>query len=189
MAFAVSNLSKYDLLIRGWTLGQINDKIAAIGTPMRLMGRKDTLEEVQALTDMKAGDFWVVGTEDAAEKVEYVYTLAGTWELLGTTAVSLDGYVNETQLFKGNDPENVGTAAAPAAGTILATYADSIETNKNAIDAINDEETGILAQAKEYADGLVDEESAIAQRVAALETVPTDEDIVNMFNANTATLG
>lgn len=187
MAFAVSNLSKYDLLVRTWTIEQINNKFESLGTPLRLMGRKDTLAEVQALTDMKAGDFWIVGAEADAEKVEYVYTESGTWELLGTSAVSLEGYVTEADLYKGAD--GTGTPAAPAEGTVLDGIATSIEENANAIEEINNEESGILAQAKEYADGLVNSESEIGRRVAALETEITDADIESMFTTNTTTLG
>lgn len=187
MAFAVTNLSKYDLLVRNWTKEYVNDKVAAIGIPLTIKGRKDTFAEVQALTDMKAGDVWIVGAEADIEKVEYVYTTENVWELLGTTAVSLEGYVNETALYKG--AEGLGTVETPADGTILAGVTKKAGDNADAIAAINAEDTGILAQAKEYADSLVDEDSAIAQRVAALETAVEDTEIEAMFTANTTTLG
>lgn len=194
------NLSKYDLLQRQWASNLITEKIGALGKVLNLKGRKDTLELVQAVSDAKVGDVWMVGLEGAESFEEYFYTDSGTWEFMGVTRASLDGYVTETNLYKGAD--GTGTAAVPADGTILAAITAMISTNasdiseldgkvtavENAITAINAENTGILAQAKTYADGLVDAESAIGKRVAALETELTDDDITNMFNTNTASL-
>ena len=196
----LSNLSKYDLLTRQWTSNLVTEKIGALGKVLNLKGRKDTLELVQAVVDPKVGDVWMVGSEGSDSFEEYFYTDSGNWEFMGVTRASLDGYVTETSLYKGTD--GTGTAAAPADGTILAAITAMISTNAtdigaleekvtantNAITAINAENTGILAQAKSYADGLVSAESAIGQRVAALEVELTDDDIANMFNTNTATL-
>ncbi len=234
-----ANLSKYDLLQRQWAANLVAEKVGALGKVLNLKGRKDTTADLQTVEDAKVGDVWMIGAEGSDSFEEYYYTDAGKWEFMGVTRASLDGYVSEANLYKGND--GTGTPAAPADGTILATITATISTNADAIDeletkveknttdiaainntetgilkqakdyadtlvgddsatakavkantdaiaAINNAETGILAESKKYADTLVTDESALGKRVVALETELTDDDITNMFNANTASL-
>lgn len=223
-----ANLSKYDLLQRQWAANLVTTKIGALGKVLNLKGRKDDINALNAVTDAKTGDVWMVGASGSDSFEEYFYTEDGKWEFMGVTRASLEGYVTETDLYKGVD--GTGTAAAPADGTVLAAITAMISTNASDIDAvegrldtaesditaikgrldtaesdinaveqkasdneaaitaINASDTGILAQAKTYADGLVAGDSAIGQRVAALEVELTDEDITNMFNTNTASL-
>lgn len=76
----------------------VNTKIQSLGNVFTLKGRKDTYTEVEALTDAKVGDVWLVGTSDAAELEEYVRTDANKWEKLGiTTKVDLTVYYTKTE--------------------------------------------------------------------------------------------
>lgn len=76
----------------------VNTKVQALGNVFTLKGRKDTYAEVEALSDAKVGDVWLVGTADAAELEEYVRTDANKWEKLGiTTKVDLTVYYTKTE--------------------------------------------------------------------------------------------
>ena len=103
---------------------KITEAIAALGTIVNYKGTKDNISELP--TDAKAGDLWFVKQADAGEPTgtgdfyeEYLFT-GTTWEYIGKTAVSLDGYLTEAALYKGT--EGTGTVDAPADGTILAKY-------------------------------------------------------------------
>ena len=175
-------LSKYDSLLRNWAIDKINSKFTFMGSPLRLMGRKNTVEELKALTDMKIGHLWIVGQEDDEEKTEYVYTEFG-WELMSTTAASLEGYVSDENLYKGSD--GTGTPENPVEGTILSNYFKVVKLNTDKIDSINDSETGILVQSKQYSDTLVAEDTEIVGRISSLETAVEDDEISAMFTENT----
>lgn len=98
------------------------------------------------------------------------------------------------------DAKKAGTDAATELGTYKVTNDAAVKANADAITAINNETTGILAQAKTYADG---KDAAIAAAkkagddaqadVDALEikvgTVPADKTVVQMISeAQTAAI-
>lgn len=112
-------LSYYDTKLKTWVQTKLDSAIASISKIMTLKGVKATLEEVQALENPAIGDMWRVGPREDGQYAEYYYTEDNKWEFIGVTAaeVSLDGYVDETALFKGE--AGTGTIENPAEGTIL----------------------------------------------------------------------
>lgn len=103
---------------------KITTAITALGTIVNYKGTKDSINELP--DDAKAGDLWFVkqgaagtpaGTGDFYE--EYLFT-GTTWEYIGKTMVSLDGYLTETALYKGT--AGTGTITNPADDSILAKY-------------------------------------------------------------------
>lgn len=131
MAFTINNLKKYDLKVRKWTLEEIDKNIKALGTVVRIMGRVDDMEALNAVSEPKTGDIYFVGQTEAAEFEEYVRTEEGKWEYIGVTAASVDGYVDTYKLYQGGEAGSPGegTPEDPAEGTIL-------KTIKNAADAL-----------------------------------------------------
>ena len=180
----------YDGKIKDWVQLEISDKISALGDVFTLKGKVATVDALPA-ADNKACDLYLVASKGASESAEYYWT-GEKWEYMGVTGVSLDGYVNETQLYKGVD--GTGTVDAPAAGTILAPIYSKIaeieaavEANTQAIADINNVSTGILAQSKTYTDDSVSkvmfgeggtDESPVAgsvdARLEALEGITSD---------------
>lgn len=191
----------YDGKIKDWSQAQISDKISALGDVFTLKGKVASTAALP-VSDNKAGDLYLVGDDSSAESAEYYWT-GSVWEYMGLTGVSLDGYITETQLYKGVD--GTGTTDAPAAGTILAPIfakakanAEAILENKAAISAINDPATGILKTAKDYADSAASKAiyggggsaeapiaGSVAAKVKALEDITSDviteEDIDGLF--------
>lgn len=180
----------YDGKIKNWVQLEISDKISALGDVFTIKGKVATVDALPA-ADNKAGDLYLVASEGASESAEYYWT-GEKWEYMGVTGVSLDGYVNETQLYKGVD--GTGTVDAPAAGTILAPIYSKIaeieaavEANTQAIADINNVSTGILAQSKTYTDDSVNKAmfgeggtddapvaGSVDARLEALEVITSD---------------
>lgn len=196
----LSKLTYYDGKIKAWVNTELNEAIAGLGNIFTLKGSVDSIDALPA-TDNESGDIYIVGT--AAPYDEYYWD--GTkWELMGTTATDISGVVTKAALYEGAD--GTGTVAAPADGTIVKTIYDkisavqaevdaveervganetaiatntvNIKTNTDAIAAINNADTGILAQAKAYADGkdtaiqaAQDAADAAQGEVDALETL------------------
>ncbi len=180
----------YDGKIKDWVQLEISDKISALGDVFTIKGKVATVDALPA-SDNKAGDLYLVASDGASESAEYYWT-GEKWEYMGVTGVSLDGYINETQLYKGTD--GTGTVDAPAAGTILAPIYSKIAEIEAAVDAntqaiadINNVSTGILAQSKTYTDDSVNkamfgeggtDESPVAgsvdARLEALEGITSD---------------
>ena len=149
-------LQYYDTKLKAWVSNQVTGAVAALGDVLTLKGRVNDLSALNAISDPKDGDVYLVGPEASPEYEEYYY-YNSAWEYMGTTAVSLDGYVTETALYKGD--QGTGTTSAPAAGTILAPIVAAataltarVTANEEAITAINDSNSGILATAKGYTD-------------------------------------
>ena len=129
---------------------------------------------------------------------------SGNLEALASRVTAAESDIDNLQAAIGEGGSvTVAIADANKAGTDAAAAVDALEagqvkTNKEAIEAINNETTGILAQAKSYADG---KDTAIAAAktaadaaqadVDALEakvgTVPKDKTVVEMIaDAQTA---
>ena len=59
-------------------------KLDAITNPMQIVGRVDTVADLDIITPTPAaGSIYLVGLESDPDKEEYVYTEEGTWEYLG----------------------------------------------------------------------------------------------------------
>lgn len=179
----LSMLTYYDGKIKNWVTTELDEAIAGLGNVFTLKGSKTDIDSLPA-TDNAVGDIYLVGAEGAESFDEYYWN--GTkWELMGTTATSLDGLVTEVSLYAGAD--GTGTVAAPADGTIIKSIYDKIasvqaevdaaelriKANEDAIEAINNADTGILAQAKEYADG---KDEAIEAAQSAADTAQGEVD-------------
>lgn len=159
----LSMLTYYDGKIKNWVTTELDEAIAGLGNVFTLKGNKADIASLPA-TDNTVGDIYLVGAEGAESFDEYYWN--GTkWELMGTTATDISSCVTKEGLYAGAD--GTGTVAAPADGTIIKSIYDKIasvqaevdaaelriKANEDAIEAINNADTGILAQAKEYADG------------------------------------
>ena len=159
-----SILQYYDNKLKAWVGTQIGEGVSALGQVLRLCGRVNDTTALQAVTDPKAGDVYLVGAEGSESFEEYYY-YGNKWEYMGVTRANLEGYITEELLFKG--PDGTGTKEAPADGTILAPLVASVRANAAAIEAINNTDTGVLAQSKSYTD---EKNTAMDTRVAAVET-------------------
>ena len=98
---------------------------------------------------------------------------------LTTRVTTAEGEIDDLQAAIGEggsvtlaiaDAKKAGTDAAAA---VTALENGQVKTNKEAIDAINNETTGILAQAKTYADG---KDTAIAAAKSAADAAQADVD-------------
>lgn len=134
-----------------------------------------------AITALKLADTYAakVHTHTKADITDFAHTHAMT-EVTGLTDAIADA-------------KKAGTDAATELGTYKVTNDAAVKANTDAITAINNETTGILAQAKTYADG---KDAAIAAAkkagddaqadVDALETkvgtVPADKTVVQMIS-------
>lgn len=178
-----SILQYYDTKLKAWVGTELDEAIAGLGNVFTLKGTVTDLASLPT-ADNEVGDIYLVGAEGAASYDEYYWN--GTkWELMGTTATSLDGLVTEANLYAGAD--GTGTVAAPANGTIIKSIYDKIaavqaevdaaelriKANEDAIEAINNADTGILAQAKTYADG---KDEAIQAAQDAADTAQGEVD-------------
>lgn len=183
-----SMLQYYDGKLKTWVTTELDTAIAGLGTVFTLKGSKTDVASLPAEGN-EAGDIYIVGTEAPFD--EY-YWDGSKWELMGTTATDISGCVTKEALYEGAD--GTGTVAAPADGTIIKSIYDKVaavqaevdaaeekiaanETaigeNKAAIDAINNADTGILAQAKTYADG---KDEAIEAAQSAADTAQGEVD-------------
>lgn len=177
-----SDLAKYNTKDKTFVATKIADAVAKLGNVFTLVqnNRVDTVDQLPKDQQLNPGTVYLVGLEGAKDFDEYYWTADGTWERMGGTAISLEGYVTEIMLYKGT--AGTGTTDTPAENTILAAVYSEIDELSTSIDGINNADTGILAEAKKYADSL---NSAMDTRVKAIEAALTvtisDETINAMF--------
>lgn len=171
-------LGYYDTKLKTWINTEISTGISKLGSVLKLAGRVDDTASLPS-SDVEVGTVYLVGAEGSPEFEEYYY-YDGKWEYMGVTRTSLDGYINDKMLYKGED--GTGTPTAPASGTILAPIVALINANKTSIDEINNESTGILATSKSYTDTEI---GKVTPRVDDLEetvgTLATTADIDALF--------
>lgn len=129
----------------------------------------ETIISIITTNDTKAQGYATTAQSNAKDytdaKILEVNTAAGT--LSSTVA-------NHTALLDGIEgttvKADINTAQAAAEQKVTDLANGQVKTNKEAIEAINDGETGILAQAKKYTDEEIDKvESALADEEAARE--------------------
>lgn len=128
---------------------------------------REIVTELPSLEDAKDNVIYMV--KDPSTSVinqtynEYIL-INGVFELIGTTATNMSDYVTQQQLVSTQteiiqvaekDAEEKANAVKEDLEKQLADYKTTndkaVADNKSAIEAINNEETGILAQAKEHA--------------------------------------
>lgn len=160
-------LTYYDGKIKAWVNTELDEAIAGLGNVFTLKGNKTDAAALPPEGN-ETGDIYVVGT--AAPFDEY-YWNGSKWELMGTTATDISGCVTKEALYEGVD--GTGTVAAPAEGTIVKSIYDKIASLEADIEAINNTDTGILAQAKTYADG---KDAAIQAANDAADTAQSEVD-------------
>jgi hypothetical protein len=166
--------SYYNTNLKKWTKKKIADGLTSLGTILNLKGTAESIEELATkAVDPKNGDVWLIGTADDAEFEERYY-YNGTWEYIGLTSPSLEGLITKASLYAGAD--GTGTTDSPAEGTVLYNINAAIKTNTDAIAAINDETTGILATAKKYTDDSVGALTAEDGAITALAARVTDAE-------------
>ena len=113
---------------------------------------------------------------------------SGNLEALASRVTAAESDIDNLQAAIGEGGSvTVAIADAKKAGTDAAAAVDALEagqvkTNKEAIEAINNETTGILAQAKSYADG---KDTAIAAAKTAADAAQAD---VNALEAKVGTV-
>lgn len=58
--------------------------------PMTVMGRVDTVADLSNVQNPQTGWVYFVGLSTDTDLAEYVYTAAGSWQLIGSTAITID---------------------------------------------------------------------------------------------------
>lgn len=152
-----------------------------------LVGDTNVGTQIQnAIGALKLADTYAakVHTHTKADITDFAHTHAMT-EVTGLTDAIADA-------------KKAGTDAATALGTYKVTNDAAVKANADAISAINNETTGILAQAKTYADGKDaaiaaakkagdDAQTAVDTLAGKVGTVPADKTVVQMIaDAQTA---
>ena len=162
--------------------GRVTTAEGKITALQGLVGDTKVSEQINAaIAALNLADTYAakVHTHTKADITDFAHTHAMT-EVTGLTDAIADA-------------KKAGTDAATELGTYKVTNDAAVKANADAITAINNETTGILAQAKTYADG---KDAAIAAAkkagddaqadVDALEikvgTVPADKTIVQMIS-------
>lgn len=147
-----------------------------------LVGENSVATQIQnAITALNLANTYAakVHTHTKDEITDFAHTHAMT-EVTGLTDAIADA-------------KKAGTDAATALGTYKVTNDAAVKTNTDAISAINNETTGILAQAKSYADGKDaaiaaakkagdDAQTAVDTLAGKVGTVPTDKTVVQMIS-------
>lgn len=135
---------------------QSHQDITHLATKDELKGVDDKFANYTNTTDLNSAlelkaDKTQVSTDIATAKQEVIDDAAGKYEQIGV-----------------------------AKGLVDALADGQVKTNKEAIEAINHETDGILAQAKGYADGL---DEAMGLRVKALEDVESEKNLIAAVDA------
>lgn len=105
-----------DIMVYGLCKKMINQSISTIGNIFTLKGSVPTYDDLP-LNNNKQGDIYLVGPMSDGSFDEYYWISSGKWELMGSTAGGLGGYVTINTLYAG--PDGTGTPENPAPDTIL----------------------------------------------------------------------
>lgn len=131
--------------------------------------KREIVTALPSLATANANTIYMLKVSDTSDVNRYkeYMVINGVWELIGTSDVDLTGYATTEEVkaakeeaikTAATDAENKAGAAQAAVEAQLETYKTSndkaVSANTTAIANINNETTGILAQAKKYADNL-----------------------------------
>ena len=147
-----------------------------------LVGKDSVATQIQtAIEGLKLSETYAAKshTHTKSEITDFAHTHAMT-EVTGLTDAIADA-------------KKAGTDANTALNTYKATNDAAVQANADAISAINNETTGILAQAKSYADGKDtaiaaakkagdDAQAAVDTLAGKVGTVPADKTVVQMIS-------
>ena len=159
---AETNLSDY--ATKDYVDTGISSAISALGTVFIVKGRVDSVDALPN-TDNKAGDVYLVGTEDADNFAEYYWT--GTfWDFMGqTTTVDLSNYYTKDAVYTKTEVDG-----------LLNNKVDKIEGKGLSTEDFTTELKNRLNSLENYDD------TALTARVAAIEgdyIKSTDKLILN----------
>ncbi len=121
-----TDLTSYNTKIKAWVQSQLSTTVTNLGTILRIKGRVEDYSNLPSDPEAKPGDVYMVGTDDSAECKEYLYTESKKWQYIGETNPSLEGYITETQLYKGSSGD--GTITDPASDTLLYMIDKTLDT-------------------------------------------------------------
>ena len=94
----------------------ISQSISTIGNIFTLKGNVPSYADLP--TTANQGDIYLVGPMEDGSFDEYYWRDPGVWELMGSTAANMGGYITINSLYAGEN--GAGTPENPAEGTILA---------------------------------------------------------------------
>lgn len=116
----------------------------------------------------------------ATAKSEAIADAAGKYETIGTAQGIVDGLkLGETYEPIGAETRAIAAAKTETENQVSALTNGQVKTNKEAIEAINNTSTGILKQAKDYADGLAGNYATAAQGAKADSALQKIETTAN----------
>lgn len=93
--------------------------------PMMLMGRVDTVADLQSVQNPQTGWLYLVGYVSDAQKAEYVYTANNTWELMGYNTIVIDSAMSTTSENPVQNKVITGALATKADLSILTPMSES----------------------------------------------------------------
>lgn len=73
-------------------------KLDSLTNPILLKGRVNTKEELEEIPNPETGWLYFVGSKDAGNFAEYIYTDGKKWEYIGDNSIDLSNYVKNTDI-------------------------------------------------------------------------------------------